>query len=97
MKSRVTPSLPGIRMKSLPLALLVLLSSPAFAANLMEVYREAQQQDAAYASARAALEAGQEKAPQGLALLLPTASLNADTTGNRVDRGGTATDFNSHS
>ena len=97
MKFRVTSGLPGIRMKSLPLALLVLLSSPIYAADLVEVYREAQQQDAAYASARAALEAGQEKAPQGLALLLPTASLNADTTGNRVDRGGTTTDFNSHS
>ena len=70
MKSRVTSGLPGIRMKSLPLALLALLASPVYAANLMEVYREAQQQDAAYASARAAFEAGQEKAPQGLALVV---------------------------
>ncbi|WP_009207322.1 TolC family outer membrane protein [Sulfuricella denitrificans] len=85
MKSRVTSSLPGIRMKSLPLALLALLASPAYAANLMEVYRDAQQQDAAYASARAAYEAGQEKAPQGLALLLPSINLSANTSRNEVD------------
>ncbi|BAN36717.1 TolC family type I secretion outer membrane protein [Sulfuricella denitrificans skB26] len=72
-------------MKSLPLALLALLASPAYAANLMEVYRDAQQQDAAYASARAAYEAGQEKAPQGLALLLPSINLSANTSRNEVD------------
>ena len=70
-------------MKSLPLALLALLASPVYAANLMEVYREAQQQDAAYASARAAYEAGQEKAPQGLALLLPSVNLSANTIQKR--------------
>jgi outer membrane protein len=85
MKSRVTSGLSGIRMKSLPFALLALLASPVYAANLMEVYREAQQQDAAYASARAALEAGQEKAPQGLALLLPSVNLGANTTWNEVE------------
>lgn len=96
MKSRVTSSLPGIRMKSLPLALLVLLSCPAHAANLMEVYREAQQQDAAYASARAAHEAGQEKAPQGLALLLPSVNLGANTTWNEVDSPTTNRQYNSN-
>ena len=85
MKSRVTSCLPDIRMKSLPLALIALLSSPVYAANLMEVYRDAQQQDAAYASARAAYEAGQEKAPQGLALLLPSINLSANTSRNEVD------------
>lgn len=95
MKSRVTSGLPGIRMKSLPLALLVLLASPAYAANLLEVYREAQQQDAAYASARAAFEAGQEKAPQGLALLLPSINLSANATHNDVDAPTTNRQFNS--
>ncbi len=85
MKSRVTSGLSGIRMKSLPFALLALLASPVYAANLMEVYREAQQQDAAYASARAAFEAGQEKLPQGLALLLPSVNLGANTTWNEVE------------
>ena len=85
MKSRVTSGLSGIRMKSLPFALLALLASPVYAANLMEVYREAQQQDAVYASARAAFEAGQEKLPQGLALLLPSVNLGANTTWNDVE------------
>ena len=85
MKSRVTSGLSGIRMKSLPFALLALLASPVYAANLMEVYREAQQQDAVYASARAAFEAGQEKLPQGLALLLPSVNLGANTTWNEVE------------
>lgn len=96
MKSRVTSRLPGIRMKALPLALLALLSSPVYAANLTEVYREAQQQDAAYASARAAFEAGQEKAPQGLALLLPSVSLSANTTHNDVDSPTSTRQYNSN-
>ena len=86
MKLRVASGLPGIQMKSLPFALLALLASPLLhAANLMDVYREAQQQDAAYASARAALQAGQEKLPQGRALLLPSVNLGANTTWNEVD------------
>jgi outer membrane protein len=83
-------------MKSLPLALIVLLSSPAYAANLMEIYREAQQQDAAYASARAAFEAGQEKAPQGLALLLPSVNLSANATHNDVDSPTSNRKYNSN-
>ena len=86
MKLRVASGLPGIQMKSLPFALLALLASPLLhAANLMDVYREAQQQDAAYASARAALRAGREKLPQGRALLLPSVNLGANTTWNEVD------------
>ena len=86
MKLRVASGLPGIRMKSLPFALLALLASPLLhAANLTDVYREAQQQDAAYASARAAFQAGQEKLPQGRALLLPSVNLGANTTWNEVD------------
>ena len=96
MKSHVTSGLLGIRMKSLPLALLVLLSSPVYAANLIEVYREAQQQDAAYASARAAFEAGQEKAPQGLALLLPSVNLSANTSRNDVDSPTSNRQYNSN-
>lgn len=74
------------KMKRMSLAFLALIASPALhAANLVEVYREAQQQDATYASARAAYEAGQEKLPQGLALLLPSVNLSANTTWNEVD------------
>lgn len=72
-------------MKRLPLALLLLAAFPAaHAANLLDIYGEAQLQDAAFASARAAYRAGQEKLPQGLAQLLPTVSLSANATNNDV-------------
>ncbi len=86
-----------VLMKRMSFALLALIASPALqAANLIDVYREAQQQDAAYASARYALEAGLEKLPQGRALLLPTVGLGADTTANRVDNGSSSRSFNSN-
>jgi outer membrane protein len=71
--------------------------SPLQAADLLDVYRQAQQYDAAFASARAAYQAGLERLPQGRALLLPTLGLAADTTGNRVERGGATSQFNSNS
>jgi outer membrane protein len=53
--------------------LVALLSAiPAFAADLVQVYREALAYDAQYAAARATAEAGREKQPQALAGLLPT-------------------------
>ncbi|MGE5027898.1 MAG: TolC family outer membrane protein [Betaproteobacteria bacterium] len=86
-----------LRMKRISLAVLVFIASPAVhAANLVEVYREAQQQDAAYASARAAFEAGQEKLPQGLALLLPSVNLGASTAWNDVDLAGMNRKYNSN-
>ena len=57
--------------------------SPAFSANLMQVYSEALANDAQYQAARAVVEAGREKLPQGLAGLLPTLTGTANTTGNR--------------
>jgi len=75
-------------MKRLPLALPVILILAAFpaahAANLLDIYGEAQQQDAAYASARAAYQAGKEKLPQGLSQLLPSVSLGASISNNDV-------------
>ncbi len=50
------------------------------AVDLLEVYRQALSQDAVYASARATWQAGQEKLPQGRALLLPTLNLSGDST-----------------
>ena len=47
------------------------------AADLLEIYRAAQLQDAVFASARAAHQAGLEKLPQGRAQLLPSVSLTA--------------------
>jgi outer membrane protein len=65
----------------------VLLLGPASAsgADLLEIYRLAQASDAQYASARAAWSAGQEKLPQGLAGLLPAASVSAFSQYNDRD------------
>ncbi|MES2364335.1 MAG: TolC family outer membrane protein [Pseudomonadota bacterium] len=70
-------------MKRLSLALLGIgFTHLAFAANLSDIYHQAQNRDAAYASARATYRAGIEKLPQGRAGLLPQASLNANVLNN---------------
>ena len=61
------------------------LSNLAHAGDLLDVYRDAQAYDAKYASARAQLEAGREKAPQARAGLLPNIGANASTTYTRTD------------
>ncbi|WP_342118006.1 TolC family outer membrane protein [Pseudoduganella sp. OTU4001] len=73
--------------------LAVLVSSALFslntqAADLVQVYKQALANDATYASARAALSAGQERTTQGRALLLPTVGL----TGQNLKNDGDATD-----
>jgi len=62
--------------------------------DLMQVYRQAQAYDAAFATARANLEAGRERGPQGLAGLLPSLSLSGNTTwnDNEVENNGVKTD-----
>lgn len=52
------------------------------AADLLQVYREALANDAQYQAARATVEAGREKVPQGLAGLLPTIGVAANTVWN---------------
>ena len=70
-------------MKKLPFLFAALFATaPVLAADLMQVYREAQSNDAQYAVARATAEAGREKLPQGLAGLLPVISGTANTTWN---------------
>lgn len=59
-----------------------LLLSSAHAADLMQVYREAQDNDAAFAAARYTAEAGREKLPQGRAGLLPSLTLSGNTVWN---------------
>lgn len=54
----------------------------AQAVDLLQVYREALTNDAQYAAARATVEAGREKLPQGLAGLLPTLGATANTVWN---------------
>ncbi|KAB2319710.1 TolC family outer membrane protein [Betaproteobacteria bacterium SCN1] len=71
--------------KSLPLALALAFALPAHAANLSDAYRDAQAYDAQYAAARAALEAGREKAEQGRAGLLPQVDLSGNVTRSHVD------------
>ena len=57
-------------------------AADAGAADLIQTYRDALANDPQYASARAAVEAGREKLPQGRALILPTLSATANTTYN---------------
>lgn len=62
-----------------------LFAPPLLAADLMQVYREAQQNDPSFAAAQATLEAGREKMPQGRAGLLPNVNLSANTIWNEND------------
>lgn len=79
----------------------VLAATPAFSADIVQVYREALVNDAQYAAARAAAEAGREKMPQGLAGLLPTLSATANTAWNENryhagDNTGVSKDYNAN-
>jgi outer membrane protein len=60
------------------------ISLPATAQDLRQVYRDAKGYDAQYAAARYALQAGLEKLPQGRSLILPTLSLSANASNTRI-------------
>ena len=60
-------------------------SLQAQAADLIQVYQQALANDAQYASARAALSAGMERVPQGLAGLLPQVSASGSNTRNSIE------------
>lgn len=62
-----------------------LTAAPLHAADLAQIYRDAQDNDPVYAAARATRDAGREKAPQGLAGLLPTVTASGNTVWNDVD------------
>ncbi len=64
---------------------LLFSGAPAAAADLLEIYRLALASDPVYSAARASWTASQEKLPQGLAGLLPQASLSASTQYNDRD------------
>ncbi|WP_324779704.1 TolC family outer membrane protein [Thiobacillus sedimenti] len=68
--------------KLLSLALALAFLPAAHAANLSSVFKDAQAYDAQYAAARAAYEAGQEKAVQGRAGLLPNVSAGGNVRYN---------------
>ena len=63
----------------------VTLHAPLNASDLMDVYRDALEHDAQYASARATHIAAQEKLPQGRAGLLPTISLSGLLRRQRIN------------
>jgi len=65
--------------------LAAIAATPALATDLLDVYREALGQDAVFASARSAQQAGQEKKSQGLSLLLPSVNLTANSTYNDIN------------
>jgi outer membrane protein len=75
------------------------LSLNAQAIDILQVYREALANDAQYASARAAAEAGQETSVQARAGLLPTIGLSGNVTRNDLDASSAFTnvsrDYNS--
>jgi outer membrane protein len=74
--------------------LVALLSAiPAFAADLVQVYREALAYDAQYAAARATAAAGREKQPQALAGLLPNIGASGNTFGNDTRYAVTSNDI----
>lgn len=69
-------------MKKLVCLISAAFAPMAFGADLMQVYRAAQENDPVFAAARAQRDAGVEKKAQGVAGLLPTVSANANTTWN---------------
>ncbi len=60
----------------------LLCAAPAHSANIVQVYQDALANDAQYAAARATVEAGREKLPQGLSGLLPVIGASANTVWN---------------
>ena len=74
-----------MRLKPLFIALTLVLAPAAHATNLVDVFRDAQAYDAQYAAARAAREAGQEKAVQGRAGLLPNVNLGGNVRYNSLE------------
>ena len=85
--------------RALAVCLATLFTTPAWSADLVQVYQDAVTNDPKFASARAQYEAGQERRIQGRAGLLPAVGASASTTWNEVDthtaRFGTV-DYNSN-
>jgi outer membrane protein len=59
--------------------------SAAQAADLVSVYQDAVGYDATFAAAKASLDAGRERLPQGRAGLLPNIGVSANTVWNQTD------------
>ncbi|HJW23600.1 MAG TPA: TolC family outer membrane protein [Rhodocyclaceae bacterium] len=61
---------------------LTFASGSLCAADLVQIYREAQANDPTFAAARSTREAGHEREPQGLSGLLPNVALSGNSTWN---------------
>ena len=86
--------------KSLQALLLVttaVTTAPALAADLLEIYRQAQLNDARFGAAQAQYQAQQERLPQARAGLLPNINFDANYNYNDIDvqYQGPANTFNS--
>ena len=68
-----------------PIYLALLLVHTTQAADLLDIYQAAEQEDQQYASAKAAYRAGIEKLPQARAALKPQINLTAPLTANYVN------------
>ncbi|MDO9052400.1 MAG: TolC family outer membrane protein [Gallionella sp.] len=75
-------SIPPFKKKMMPLLLALGVSGAASGADLLDTFRSAQRNDPVFAAARAVQQAGQEKLPQGRALLMPSVNLTANSTYN---------------
>src|SRR3569832_1162407 len=73
-----------MQFKPLSLAIALALATTAHAENPSTVFQDAQAYDAQYAAARAAYQAGQEKAVQGRAGLLPNVNLGGNAQYNKI-------------
>jgi len=73
----------------------VLAVTPVFAFDLLDVFRQAQLNDASYAAAKAQFQATQERLPQARAGLLPNASFDARYNYNDLDVQYSSAGFNS--
>lgn len=80
-------AMPFVRplLSSLLSAALLASGLSAHAADLLEIYRQAQTSDAQYAAAKAAREAGEQKLAQGRSGLLPSVVLTGNTTRSQTD------------
>jgi outer membrane protein len=86
----------------IPFFLSLCLCAPLHAADLLQTYRAAIDNDPAFSAARATLDAGREREPQGLAGLLPSLAVTGNTVWNDNELKSTRTglktskDYNSN-
>ncbi|MDH5480264.1 MAG: TolC family protein, partial [Nitrosomonas sp.] len=72
----------------------MVIHTAPYAASLMDIYREALENDAQYQSARAAYQAGQERVAQGRAGLLPNITLTGTRQTQKIDVGRLSSGIN---